>query len=231
MADQTLTQQHHHQEFYRNTKTMTFQKHQESHFTSNLIGKDTIDACYEQGHLKTKCVNYEAKTFSSAVNGQSKCTSETTIKEYSNNTETKSFIQQRVERLYGPGALAQGFFVTKRQKHRDSESENENSFTANEQISNKIENGTKESPMKQSTSSPALPVLRHLRPEFRAQLPILSPRKSMENSMQKSSTVPTLKDETKINGHSKQITASEGDNIAQTTIAEESGKKETDIIQ
>lgn len=35
---------------------------------------------------------------------------------YTNGSESgaKSFIQQRVERLYGPGALAQGFFTSKR---------------------------------------------------------------------------------------------------------------------
>jgi hypothetical protein len=38
-----------------------------------------------------------------------------------NNTvwASKSFIQQRVERLYGPGALAQGFFRRTRQKPPD----------------------------------------------------------------------------------------------------------------
>ncbi|KAJ8963089.1 hypothetical protein NQ318_018553 [Aromia moschata] len=57
--------------------------------------------------------------------------------------------------------------------------------------------------MKQSTSSPTLPVLRHLRPEFRAQLPIICSRKGAESFMQKSVTVPKLKDEVKVNGHSK----------------------------
>ncbi|KAJ3648752.1 hypothetical protein Zmor_020530 [Zophobas morio] len=216
MTDNTLTQQ------YQSTKTMAFQKHSESHFAANLFSKDTIDACYDHKHLK-KCVTYETKSFSSTVNGQTKCTLESTVKEYSsNNTETKSFIQQRVERLYGPGALAQGFFVMKRQKHHESESESDTSVV---DVS-KGENETNESPMKQSTSSPALPVLRHLRPEFRAQLPIISMRKGMENSMQKSSTVPTLKEESKINGHSKQIASSEGDNIAKSTITEESGEKD-----
>lgn len=153
-------------------------------------------------------MTYEAKTYNQkTINGQ--------------NTETKSFIQQRVERLYGPGALAQGFFVTKR--HNDSESEKENSF---------VEQNGKESPMKQSSSSPALPVLRHLRPEFRAQLPIMVSRKGgVESSMQKSSTVPTLKDEIKVNGHSKQIAASAGDAVAKTIITEETGKKRDDNVK
>ncbi|XP_061939638.1 disks large-associated protein 4 isoform X13 [Apis cerana] len=59
----------------------------------------------------------------------------------------KSFIQQRVERLYGPGALAQ-------------------------------ENANTEESLKN------LPVLRHLRPEFRAQLPVVSPRRPTDGSEQ-----------------------------------------------
>nr|CAI5849824.1 unnamed protein product [Callosobruchus analis] len=45
-------------------------------------------------------------------------------------------------------------------------------------------------------------VLRHLRPEFRAQLPIISPKKA-ESHLQKSITVPKLKDEVEVNGHAK----------------------------
>ncbi|XP_069702984.1 uncharacterized protein [Periplaneta americana] len=68
---------------------------------------------------------------------------------------SKSFIQQRVERLYGPGALAQGFFRRTRHKPPDEiQSASENLPSHNHR----------------SNSSPSLPVLRHLRPEFRAQL-------------------------------------------------------------
>lgn len=60
-----------------------------------------------------------------------------------------------------------------------------------------------DSSMKQSSSSPALPVLRHLRPEFRAQLLVMkSPKRSNDSVMQKSITIPVLKEETKSNGHS-----------------------------
>ncbi|PSN49258.1 hypothetical protein C0J52_08199 [Blattella germanica] len=69
---------------------------------------------------------------------------------------TKSFIQQRVERLYGPGALAQGFFRRVRHKPPD-----ETQSLSEGHVS---QNGTR------SNSNPSLPVLRHLRPEFRAQL-------------------------------------------------------------
>lgn len=196
MSDNTLTH------YYQSTKTMTI-THQESHFASTIYGKDTTDACFENNIKKL----------------QSKCT-----KEYSSNTESKSFIQQRVERLYGPGALAQGFFVKKRQKNRESESSENESFTETG-----IEKET--SPMKQSLSSPALPVLRHLRPEFRAQLPIISLRKNTENTLPKSSTEPTLKEEVKLNGHSKQIASSEGNIIADATISEETGKMNDLLLQ
>lgn len=201
MGENTLTQ-HHHQEFYSSTKTMSFMS-KETHFTSNLFSaKDTIDGCLENGHhaIHNKCISYE-------INGQNKCSSETSIRqEFSNGNETKSFIQQRVERLYGPGALAQGFFVSKRQKNRLSESDEKNTSVDSEKhsksMTDKLIEDELEPSMKQSTSSPTLPVLRHLRPEFRAQLPIINPRKGVEGAMQKSVTVPKLKDETKVNGHS-----------------------------
>lgn len=185
MGENTLTQ-HHHQEFYSSTKTMSFMS-KESHFTSNLFStKDTIDGCLENGHhtIHNKCVNFESKNITS-INGQNKCTSETSIRqEFSNGNETKSFIQQRVERLYGPGALAQGFFVSKRQKNRLSESEDKNTSLDSEKhsksMTDKLLEDDLEPSMKQSTSSPTLPVLRHLRPEFRAQLPIISPRKGAD---------------------------------------------------
>ncbi|KAJ8983622.1 hypothetical protein NQ317_004260 [Molorchus minor] len=210
MGENTLTQQHH-QDYYSSTKTISFIT-KDSHFTSKLFtAKDRIDGCLENGHhtVHSKCVSFESSKNITSVNGQVKCSSETSIKqELSNGKETKSFIQQRVERLYGPGALAQGFFVTKRQKSRCSESEDKNVTSDADKHSKSftdklLEDEDLEPTMKQSTSSPTLPVLRHLRPEFRAQLPIISPRKGVECSMQKSVTIPKLKDETKINGHSK----------------------------
>lgn len=131
-------------------------------------------------------------------------------KDYSNGTETKSFIQQRVERLYGPGALAQGFFVTKRQKSRLSECEDNKSGLNSEadkhskSMTDTLDDDEPEPMMKQSTSSPTLPVLRHLRPEFRAQLPIISPKKgAMEGALQKSVTIPKLKDEIDVTRHAE----------------------------
>lgn len=78
---------------------------------------------------------------------------------------SKSFIQQRVERLYGPGALAQGFFRRTRHKPADEVQGPSESCTPH--------NGHR------NNSSPALPVLRHLRPEFRAQLSLGSAAKKL----------------------------------------------------
>lgn len=129
--------------------------------------------------------------------------------EFTNGMQHKSFIQQRVERLYGPGALAQGFFINMQRKNRSFEVGKEKSFKAAPENNNHsksfnenfLEVNTSESYLKQSTSTPTLPVLRHLRPEFRAQLPILSPKRSYDNVLAKSFTIPILKEESKINGH------------------------------
>uniref|UniRef100_A0A1B6MCT3 Disks large-associated protein 1 n=2 Tax=Graphocephala atropunctata TaxID=36148 RepID=A0A1B6MCT3_9HEMI len=85
-----------------------------------------------------------------------------------------SFILQRVERLYGPGALAQGFY-TRRSLNASLVPQKE----APEEV---IAEATKES---------ALPVLRLLRPEFRAQLtlakrkshsPVCSPNRALDTT-------------------------------------------------
>lgn len=125
----------------------------------------------------------------------------------SNNNSPKSFIQQRVERLYGPGALAQAFYSPARVKNNlsilsersqnnvDGTTPSPKMFKSNEQqqqlrstlndqcadtkqansssfVENEWEN------VNTSIDEQSLPVLRHLRPEFRAQLPILSPKRA-----------------------------------------------------
>lgn len=223
MDNTTLAQQQRllHDEFYSTTKTMTFLSSTESRFSNLYITKDSTDSCIENGHhtIQTKCVSFENKNITT-INGQTKCTSETTVKkEYSNGNETKSFIQQRVERLYGPGALAQGFFVTKRQKNRLSDSEDKSVKGEYDKHSKSMTDALlddePEPVMKQSTSSPTLPVLRHLRPEFRAQLPIISAKKGIaEGALPKSVTIPKLKDEAEVNGNSKSVKLSDLDSCS-----------------
>ncbi|XP_046811645.1 disks large-associated protein 4 [Lucilia cuprina] len=120
----------------------------------------------------------------------------------------RSFIQQRVERLYGPGALAQGFYSPK--KIKDSSSRlNKSDITENgggatselarkfqelspskdyNQFRKKLSNGrppippanmaAKDEPVKLDNNNIDLPCLRHLSQEFRAQLPVVSPKRN-----------------------------------------------------
>ncbi|XP_076267865.1 disks large-associated protein 2 isoform X2 [Rhynchophorus ferrugineus] len=235
---ENILQTHHSQKFYSSTKTMTFTS-KESHYSSNVYTKDTTDGCISNAHhtIQKQCISYENKSICDLPD-QIQCSikSSTISKEYTNGQETKSFIQQRVERLYGPGALAQGFFVSKRKQNRISGSDE----TAGDDVHNKtlpdkfLDNDNSESGMKQSSSSPSLPVLRHLRPEFRAQLPIASPKKTKEAIMQKSVTVPKLTDEVvKVNGHSKaseevSVSAADRQNgkVIEVPIKEESSEKD-----
>lgn len=94
----------------------------------------------------------------------------------SSNSE-KSFIQQRVERLYGPGALAQGFFFK-----RSASKLNTSDCFLNKSLNNNNDISTGD--VNEEESLKSLPVLRHLRPEFRAQLPVVSPRKPTDGSEQ-----------------------------------------------
>lgn len=200
MADHTVT--HHHQQILTSTKTIKFTSHESRSYSKNIYSTDSVDATIENG------IYNGSSKIKFTTNGQSKFT-ESTIQEFINGRESKSFIQQRIERLYGPGALAQGFFVMKRQKSKLSESDNcpHSDHSQTDEVHSVsmcdklLQEQTESSVMKQSASSPSLPVLRHLRPEFRAQLPIVKPRKSGDGIVMKSSTVPKIADE--VNGHPK----------------------------
>lgn len=112
----------------------------------------------------------------------------------------RSFIQQRVERLYGPGALAQGFYSPKKIKDSSSRlnksdtTENGGSELARKfqelspskdynQFRKKLSNGRPPIPPKDEcnkldNNNIDLPCLRHLSQEFRAQLPVVSPKRN-----------------------------------------------------
>ncbi|XP_076180106.1 uncharacterized protein LOC143153127 [Ptiloglossa arizonensis] len=92
------------------------------------------------------------------------------------SSSEKSFIQQRVERLYGPGALAQGFFFKRSTSRLNTSETSFNKSSNNNDLS--TDNANTEESLKN------LPVLRHLRPEFRAQLPVVSPRRPTDGSEQ-----------------------------------------------
>ncbi|XP_061386527.1 uncharacterized protein LOC133321456 [Musca vetustissima] len=134
------------------------------------------------------------------------------------STVTRSFIQQRVERLYGPGALAQGFYSPKKIRespqrlNRSLNSENGGGGATSELVRKfqelspskdynkfreKLSSNGKPSIPASSLSSSAsagaenlnsennnidLPCLRHLSQEFRAQLPIVSPKRNFSRT-------------------------------------------------
>lgn len=132
-------------------------------------------------------------------------------------TKTKSFIQQRVERLYGPGALAQGFYSPKKTRSQESsvsvlcERSNNNqnqysNFGLQYDLNGKSRNMYDVEDNYENIKSNDLPVLRHLRPEFRAQLPILSPKKSLTKMcVIESSTVPNGVGTHHLNGTEKTV--------------------------
>ncbi|CAD1476832.1 unnamed protein product, partial [Heterotrigona itama] len=125
---------------------------------------------------KQPTVNLSNASFSetSILNGTMEQVENQTIN--STTSSEKSFIQQRVERLYGPGALAQGFFFRRSTSKLSNTDSSFNKSTNNNDVS--TENANAEESLKN------LPVLRHLRPEFRAQLPVVSPRRPTDGSEQ-----------------------------------------------
>ncbi|XP_017017077.1 uncharacterized protein vlc isoform X1 [Drosophila kikkawai] len=113
---------------------------------------------------------------------------------------TSSFIQERVERLYGPGALAQGFYSPK--KHGQSPSAARTSARQSSELELKFKqlspskdygefrkklNNCSQAATQRLDDPPSLssegngeldlPVFRHLSHEFRAQLPKVSPKR------------------------------------------------------
>lgn len=133
----------------------------------------------------------------------------------------KSFIEQRVERLYGPGALAQGFHANRRSMEKSVLSERNiysNTPLKSNGGSSPLKPGhvtaglytpkrTVDQPQQQQTTKngknaaeldDTIPVLRHLRPEFRAQLPISSPKRSPPKGMNGGSKSAAGADETEL---------------------------------
>lgn len=91
----------------------------------------------------------------------------------------KSFVQQRAERLYGPGALAQGFYKRSSSSRLNVSSNSSLSELNSSNISSSSCNTSTE-----IDSFNSLPVLRHLNPEFRAQLPVVNTRRPTDGSEQ-----------------------------------------------
>lgn len=135
------------------------------------------------------------------------------INDPNQKTVSKSFIQQRVERLYGPAAMSQGLYSPKKVRTSDehfksttmmtttsstttktvlvekSQNSTNTTFQSTKYVMEAQRNGhinslqsdrkINEENINLDTLNEALPVLRHLRPEFRAQLPTLSPKRTI----------------------------------------------------
>lgn len=164
-----------------NSKEITFKSsYSETNFRKTVTsnGKET---------------RFSSESYTISSNGVSKRVEITKENGEQLTSPMKSFIQQRVERLYGPGALAQGFFNQKRHKQKSTSEDDEpkvlteKSLNTPERVPKKYEETDIDqvftSPNGELDSSVSLPVLRHLRPEFRAQLPILSPKKCVKNDL------------------------------------------------
>ncbi|XP_045530869.1 uncharacterized protein LOC123718432 isoform X1 [Pieris brassicae] len=149
--------------------TMTTKSYISSESKSfSSIQKDEVDQVFKCSYSETNFIS--GKEFSEyTITSNEKRVEITKENGEKLTSPMKSFIQQRVERLYGPGALAQGFF----QRHKSDDILTEKSLNC--QSPERVKST-------EETSPKDLPVLRHLRPEFRAQLPILSPRKSKIDS-------------------------------------------------
>ncbi|VVD00871.1 unnamed protein product, partial [Leptidea sinapis] len=205
--------------------TMTTTSHsyistESKNFASSMLQKDEVDnakespfkSSYSESNFRqTVASNGKESRFSSesytiSSNGHSKRVEITKENGEQLTSPMKSFIQQRVERLYGPGALAQGFFNQKRHKFKSNSEEDDSKVLSEKSLnctsdrlptprcSDDSFDSENSSPTKEDPS--VLPVLRHLRPEFRAQLPVMSPRKSPKPDISpQKEDIPKLKTE------------------------------------
>ncbi|XP_039279895.1 uncharacterized protein LOC111058338 [Nilaparvata lugens] len=89
----------------------------------------------------------------------------------STSTCSSSSVLQRVERIFGPGALAQGFYARNRTRNLIQAREEPKESNNNVSVSN--------------SSEESLPVLKLLRPEFRAQLSVARHRYSNNRNSSK----------------------------------------------
>lgn len=178
---------------------------QKTHEITSTSGRDITDNINSNG-----CTTYFKKTILAS-------STTTTLTTSGGHTTTgtdsaKSFIQQRVERLYGPGALAQGLYSPKKPKQHDEnggsvslasilveKSQNSSKFngyatnafaTNGSSVTTTRTSDVENVNLDASTEAP-LPVLRHLRPEFRAQLPMLSPKRTTPVKVTNGDTMTT----------------------------------------
>ncbi|XP_051163924.1 exonuclease 1-like isoform X2 [Leptopilina boulardi] len=149
---------------------------------------------YSSSSPKSTTVHVTNTSFSetSLINGSSQNFDNHLLN--SSSSSEKSFIEQRVERLYGPGALAQGFFFKRSSFNKSN--------TSDSSFNNKSINHDNNTSIDNSNTEESLPVLKRLPSEFRAQLPAVHTRKPTDGSEQITKSlqrlsVATVKNEAK----------------------------------
>lgn len=105
--------------------------------------------------------------------------------------DTKSFIQSRIERLYGPSALAAGFRSRRSLLELEKEQKDRQSGGFRSLLLSSHTDGSFEPEAKAPEGFPS--VFRHLRPEFRTQLPVKrNNRLRLDASLELPSIDPSL---------------------------------------
>lgn len=206
---------------YFSTATTTATAKQQKTIEINGTSHDVTDNVNSNGCAKFYTRSMLHTTTTSTINGTGN-TSLALVRDVNQEFDangkgmTKSFIQQRVERLYGPGAVTQGLYSPKKPKSDDNldttrttistvlvEKSQNTTFQSTKYVLeaqrnghlNGLSNNTRghdDENIDLDSLNEALPVLRHLRPEFRAQLPTLSPKRIIAISKLTPSTQTTL---------------------------------------
>lgn len=215
--------------------TQTQQKSIEINGTNHEVTADNVNS-----NGCTKFITRSAfhSTASSTINGSGN-TSLALVRDINQEFDatskgaSKSFIQERVERLYGPTAVTQGLYSPKKPKSGDDNQEttattattmrtgistvlaeksqnssNTTTFQSTKYVLEAQRNGHlngfsnnrnaahDDENINLDSLSEALPVLRHLRPEFRAQLPTLSPKRTIAITKLTTSSLPSASQQT-----------------------------------
>ncbi|XP_073986236.1 uncharacterized protein isoform X2 [Rhodnius prolixus] len=191
-------------------------------------GINVMNGCgglHSPRHVANISLTQESRSFSSSMATESysysttrftRTNTTTTSSSFSSATTTNgdtseqlspsSFIVQRVERLYGPGALAQGFY-SPRKAGSSTKATKVTTLLKEETTTHNIEDGKNEQ---------SLPVLKLLRPEFRAQLTVANRKLRTTSIPEKLSSSPyeDIKPEEKRKNSSDQVDATAFVNIA-----------------
>lgn len=137
--------------------------------SSTTSGSESYFSCESHSMVSTThSTHYQDRVITTRRSDASiECRSSSTSLSSSSSSDTSSFILQRVERLYGPGALAQGFYTRHRPRYTPPTQEISSDVTRDVE--------------KEAAS---LPVLKLLRPEFRAQLSLAKRKSGSSGSTQ-----------------------------------------------